>query len=69
MLRSPHDNPGCRDVFTREPDGLRVVRSAASPIPALKMAPDYSKGREVQEAEHFFIDLARNYAYVKLGGL
>jgi hypothetical protein len=30
----------------------------------LKMGPHYSTGREVQEAEHFFVDLARICAYV-----
>jgi hypothetical protein len=54
--------------FTRKPDGLRVPRSTVRPILTLTMTPGYSKGREVQEAEHFFIDLARNYAYVKNDG-
>jgi hypothetical protein len=48
--------------------GLAAGLQAQEALPALQMTPDYPKGPEVQEAEHFLVDLAINYAYVRFSG-
>ena len=76
--RGPGPNPegrrargleGLRSYPARAQPAPRVPPEAARPMPALKLPPHYSRGRKAPRLEHFFVDLARHWAYLNIGVL